>query len=97
LLAEAVVHGWVRGESTDATFQRLAVNSALRQLKAKNKQYRKGPDARKQKTEHRRELVRQLWNARVYTTTIPDVLRREYGIKVALQTVRNDISIIRKG
>jgi hypothetical protein len=97
LLAEAVVFGWLRNKSTDAGFQKMKVNSAIAHLKRKNAKYRKGPQTRMQKTEHRRELVRQLWNGDVDDTTIVEVLCRDYGIKVALKTVRNDISIIRKG
>jgi hypothetical protein len=96
LLAQSVAFGWLRNKSTDTGFRTMSRNLTITHLKGKNEKYRAGPYARKQETEHRRELVRQLSRRVDNTKKIRRLLEDEHGIKVALKTVRNDISIIRK-
>ena len=56
------------------------------------------PQARARKKESRQELVRQLLGAGVEKVgTIQHVLSQDYGIDVEPKTIRNDISIVRKG
>ena len=70
----------------------------LEQTLQKNAKYTRGPKARSQPTQHRRELVWQMLDAgesdprKIYKS-----LKQDHALKVELKTVRNDISLIRNG